>query len=101
MSDVVYRGLVRTPENGGRRSRTLKLDDDSAQVQAKEGRLPDGEGRFLQVRYWTEEGGWTHQVIDPVRPGLAGIIAVGYGDSEAASWEMARTAAYDTTGVEL
>jgi hypothetical protein len=101
MSKVVYRGLVRTPENGGRRSRTLKLDDDSAQVQAKEAHLPEEDERFLQLRYYTEESAWTHQVIDPARPGLAGIIAVGYGDTEVESWEMARKAMLDTTGIEL
>src|SRR5437764_918437 len=101
MSKVVYRGLVRTPENGGRRSRTLKLDDDSAQVQGKEARLPDEDERYLQLRYCTAESGWTHQVIDPTRPGLAGIVAVGYGDTEVESWEMAREAFLDATGIEL
>jgi hypothetical protein len=101
MSDVILRGLLRTPENGGRRSRTLMLDDGTAQVQCKEARLPGGEGRYLQLRYWTQEGDWNHLVIDPSRAGVAAIVSVGYGETEVESWEMARLAALETAGVEL
>ena len=103
---VAWRGLVRTPENGSRRSRTLRLDDDSAQVQAKAATVTEthsGEQtRYLQVRYWTEETQrWTHQVIDPALCGIASIIAVGYGDTEGESWAMARKHVLDTYEVEL
>lgn len=102
MSDVKYRGLMRTAENGSRRSRTLMLDDASAQVQAKEARIVATDGRYLQVRYWTEEAGWTHLVVDPSCSGLASIIAIGYDQThEDQSWKMAKTAARDTAGVEL
>jgi hypothetical protein len=98
-------GLVRSPENGGRRSRTLRNDGETAQVQAKmtaiASAVGDDLGRMLQLRYWTEEGGWNHIVIDPDRPGLAGIIAVGYGEKEAESWAMARQAVLDSYNVEL
>ena len=102
MSDVKYRGLMRTAENGSRRSRTLMLDDGTAQVQAKEARIIATSNRYLQVRYWTEEAGWTHLVVDPSCSGMASIIAVGYDDShEDKSWDMAKAAARDTAGVEL
>src|SRR5215211_5186023 len=102
MSDEVqYTGLCRTPENGGRRSRTLRLDDDTAQVQAKEAKLLDpprsddeGPSRYLQLRYWTAEAGWTHLVIDPRYAGIAGIVSVGHDEvTEHDSWEMARASA--------
>ena len=37
----------------------------------------DEDTRYLEIRYWTEEAGWTHLVIDPDLPGIAGIVAVG------------------------
>jgi hypothetical protein len=98
-------GLVRSPENGGRRSRTLRNDGETAQVQAKVAAIAGvggtDLGRMLQLRFWTEEGGWNHIVIDPDRPGLAGIVAVGYGGKETESWEMARQSALDGYNVEL
>src|SRR4051812_16237111 len=102
MPEVKYRGLMRTAENGSRRSRTLMLDDESAQVQAKEAHLVATDDRYLQVRYWTEEAGWTHLVVDPTCSGLASVIAIGYDDThEDKSWDMAKAAARDTAGVEL
>jgi hypothetical protein len=98
-------GLVRSPENGGRRSRTLRDDAQTAQVQAKITTIVEPgtgeESRILQLRFWTAEGGWNHLVIDPSLPGVAGLAAVGYGDTEAASWQMARKNALDGYGVEL
>lgn len=98
-------GLVRSPENGGRRSRTLRNDAETAQVQAKLAGVTAADGtdlgRMLQLRFWTVEGCWNHIVIDPDRPGLAGIVSVGYGDKESESWEMAREAALHGYNVEL
>lgn len=102
MSNVKYRGLTRTTENGSRRSRTLMLDDGTAQVQAKEARIVATNNRYLQVRYWTDEAGWTHLVVDLSCSGMASIIAVGYDElHEDKSWDMAKTAARATAGVEL
>jgi hypothetical protein len=101
-TSVEWRGLVRTKETGSRRSRTLKDDEGTAQVQAKLADVDGGEqSRYLQIRYWTEESGWTHQVIDPSYPGLAGVIAVGYGETETESWQVARQQVLDAYGVEL
>jgi hypothetical protein len=98
-------GLVRSPESGGRQSRTLRNDGETAQVQAKVAAIAAADGidlgRMLQLRFWTEEGGWNHIVIDPDRPGLAGIVAVGYGGKETESWDMARQGALDGYNIEL
>lgn len=105
-----WHGLVRSPENGGRKSRTLRDTDDlqkdaTVQVQAKVAKMvqPDGtdRGRMLQIRYWTEEGHWGHIVIDPNLPGVSGVVAIGYGEREKDSWAMARQAAFDGYNVEL
>ena len=57
-------GLVRSPESGGRRSRTLRNDGETAQVQAKVAAMAQADGtdlgRVLQLRFWTQEGGWNH-----------------------------------------
>jgi hypothetical protein len=102
---VKWYGLVRTPENGGRRARTLRDDAGTAQVQAKVTTVhdehdPDGS-RYLQIRFWTEEGGWGHLVIEPGSRGIAGIIGIGYGDGETDSWQMARQQVSDGYGVQL
>ncbi len=100
-----WHGLFRSPENGGRRSRTLRDDDETAQVQAKLTTVTDpktdDESRILQIRFWTEEGSWNHLVIDPNGPGLAGLVAVGYGRTETESWEMARKHALEGYGLDL
>lgn len=101
---VKWYGLVRSPESASRRSRTLRNDGETVQVQAKVAVVvePDGsDSRMLQIRFWTDEGGWNHFVIHPNQPGLAGLIAVGYGDKESESWEMARQHALDGYNVEL
>jgi hypothetical protein len=103
MKASAWHGLVRSPESGGRRSRTLRDDAESAQVQAKLTTVTDpktdDESRILQIRFWTEEGGWNHLVIDPNLPGLPGLVAIGYGRTESDSWEMAREHALDGYGI--
>jgi hypothetical protein len=108
MSEVQWEGLVRTRENGSRRSRTLRPQaegDESAQVQAKVATIIGGgkDGRrFMQVRWWTEESeSWTHMITDTRRPGLAGIQSVGHGRTEAESWKQCADSFFESTGIRL
>lgn len=99
--DISWRSFMRTKESGGRRSRTLKLDDDSGQLQGKEARVDNGL-RFFQVRWWTKEtDSWTHLVIDPTKKGLDAVAAVGSGRQEPESWDQARAAFKASRGIEL
>src|SRR3954453_8159847 len=99
--NISWRSFMRTKESGGRPSRTLKLDDSSAQLQGKEARLAGGP-RFLQVRWWTEESdAWTPLVIDPTKTGLDAIAAAGTGKHEPDSWEQARAAFKASRNIEL
>lgn len=110
MTEVHWQGLVRTAESGGRRSRTLRPQEDgdeSVQVQAKTATIPDpdrpGETRrFLQIRWWTEESeAWSHLLIDVDFPALAGVRSVGHGRTESGSWKACSDSFYDATGIRL
>jgi hypothetical protein len=101
MKKVTWRSFLRTKENGGRRSRTLQLEDQSGQLQGKEARVEDGP-RLFQVRWWAEEtDAWTHLIVDPTKTGLDAISSVGTGHTEPESWEMARAAFKASRGIEL
>jgi hypothetical protein len=108
MTEVRWDGLVRTAENGGRRSRTLRpkdVNDESVQVQAKVATISGGDAdgdRYLQIRWWTEESeSWTHLLIDPGYPGLAAVQSVGHGRTETESWARCSESFFDATGIKL
>ncbi len=105
MTKVAWRTFMRTKENGGRRSRTLQLPDESGQLQGKEAKVEDMDGveeRFFQFRWWAAETwSWSHLVIDPTKTGLDAVAAVGTGATEPESWDMARAAFKASRSIEL
>jgi hypothetical protein len=110
---VKWESLKRGDENGSRRSRTLRDEQSGTQLQGKRAYLDvDEDGvhvaeedavgtcTYLQIRALTPSG-WLHYIIDTDRPGIAGIVGIGYGLTEPESWDMAREQARGGTGHRL